>query len=144
MGADVCLYSATKYLGGMSDLIAGVAIVKDAEILRKIRSKRSLFGNILQPDECWILDSRLPTVELRMSRQSKNAARIVPQLAQHPKVQAVYYPDLFQDAEQCRIREHPKIHAQTGNCKKHRAEKCKNESPELSFDVLRQNWRLAD
>ena len=105
LGADLCLYSATKYLGGMSDLIAGVAIAKDPELLRKIRSKRSLFGNILQPDECWILNTRLPTLNLRMNRASKNAQRICESLAKHPKVACVVYPSLFTDPEQIRIRD---------------------------------------
>jgi methionine-gamma-lyase len=105
LGADLCLYSATKYLGGMSDLIAGVAIAKDPELLRKIRSKRSLFGNILQPDECWILNTRLPTLNLRMNRASKNAQRIAEQLAAHEKVGQVIYPSLFTDPEQIRIRD---------------------------------------
>src|SRR6185437_6708167 len=76
LGADVSLYSATKYLGGFSDIIGGVALSKDISLMNKIRSKRSLFGNILPPDECWLLDTRLPTVHLRMNRQSKNAQRI--------------------------------------------------------------------
>ncbi|HET8546762.1 MAG TPA: PLP-dependent transferase [Bryobacteraceae bacterium] len=104
LGADVVLYSATKYLSGFSDMIAGVAIGKREELIAKIRSKRGLFGNILQPDECWMLDNRLPTVSLRMNRASKNAQRIAERLVNHPKVKRVYYPTLFQDAEQIRIR----------------------------------------
>jgi methionine-gamma-lyase len=104
LGADLVLYSATKYLGGMSDLIAGVAVARDADLLGKIRSKRSLFGNILQPDECWMLDTRLPTVNLRMNKASKNAQRIAERLASHPAVQTIIYPTLFQDPEQNRIR----------------------------------------
>jgi methionine-gamma-lyase len=104
-GADLSVYSATKYLAGQSDILAGVVMGKDPTLIATLRGMRAILGNILQPDECWILDSRLPTVELRMSRQSKNAARIAPQLAQHPKVKAVLYPDLFQDVEQCRIRD---------------------------------------
>ncbi len=103
LGADVSLYSATKYLGGYSDLIGGVALVKDSALLQKIRSKRSLFGNILQPDECWLLNTRLPTVLLRMNRQSKNGQHIAEALARHPKVNRVYYPTLFDDPEQERI-----------------------------------------
>ncbi len=103
LGADVSLYSATKYLGGYSDIIGGVALAKDAGLMNKIRSKRSLFGNILQPDECWILNTRLPTVTLRMNRQSKNAQRIAEKLATNPKIQKVYYPTLFDDPEQARI-----------------------------------------
>lgn len=105
IGADVALYSATKYLGGMSDLIAGVAIARDPEVLRKVRSKRSLFGNILQPDECWILDTRLPTLRLRMNRASKNAQRIAEHLSCCEQVERVIYPSLFTDPEQIRIRD---------------------------------------
>jgi cystathionine beta-lyase/cystathionine gamma-synthase len=103
LGADVSLYSATKYLGGYSDIIGGVALSKDAALMTKIRGKRSLFGNILQPDECWILDTRLPTVNLRMNRQSKNAQRIAEKLNGHPKIKTIYYPTLFNDPEQLRI-----------------------------------------
>ncbi len=104
LGADICLYSATKYLSGFSDLIGGVAIARDPELLKRARSLRSLFGNILQPDECWMLNTRLPTVSLRMNRASKNAQRIAESLANHPKVARVMYPTLFSDAEQIRIR----------------------------------------
>jgi methionine-gamma-lyase len=102
-GADLCLYSATKYLSGFSDLIAGVAIARDPDLIRQMRSKRNLFGNILQPDECWMLDGRLPTVTLRMNRSSKNAERIATRLARHPKVERVLYPTLFSDSEQIEI-----------------------------------------
>ena len=97
LGADVALYSATKYLCGFSDIIGGIALMRDTGLMAKMRSKRSLFGNILQPDECWMLNSRLATVALRMNRQSKNAQRIAEQLAQHPKIKRVYYPTLFED-----------------------------------------------
>ncbi len=105
LGADLSLYSATKYLGGFSDIIGGVALGKDPALMQKIRSKRSLFGNILQPDECWILNSRLPTVYLRMNRQSENAKRIAEALVGHPKIAKIYYPTLFTDPEQKRIYE---------------------------------------
>ncbi len=105
LGADLTLYSATKYLGGFSDIIGGVAMGKDAALLQKLRSKRSLFGNILQPDECWILNSRLPTVYLRMQRQSDNARRTAEGLVGHKKIERIYYPTLITDAEQKRIYE---------------------------------------
>ncbi|HMD49839.1 MAG TPA: PLP-dependent transferase, partial [Bryobacteraceae bacterium] len=95
LGADMCLYSATKYLSGFSDMIGGAITAADPELIRKMRSKRSLFGNILQPDECWMLDGRLPTLSLRMNRSSKNAERIATRLAKHPKVARVLYPTLF-------------------------------------------------
>ncbi|MDX1979291.1 MAG: PLP-dependent transferase [Bryobacteraceae bacterium] len=104
LGADVVLYSATKYLGGFSDLLAGVALTADPALIRPIKGRRGLFGNILQPDECWILDSRLPTVNLRMNRASKNAQRVAERLVGHRNVRRIYYPTLFEDAEQIRIR----------------------------------------
>ena len=103
LGADISIYSATKYLGGYSDIIGGVVLSKDVALMNKIRSKRSLFGNILQPDECWILNTRLPTVSLRMNRQSKNAQRVAESLSGHPDIAKVYYPTLFTDPEQVRV-----------------------------------------
>ncbi len=104
LGADLVVYSATKYLSGFSDLIGGVVLASDPKLIQKMRSLRGLFGNILQPDECWLLDSRLPTVGLRMNRQSKNAERIAEGLKRHPKIKKILYPSLFDDPEQIRIR----------------------------------------
>ncbi len=103
-GAHLVVYSATKYLSGFSDLIGGVALANDPELIRQMHLKRNLFGNILQPDECWMLAQRLPTVGLRMNRASKNAQRIAERLASHPKISKVHYPTLFDDASQIRIR----------------------------------------
>lgn len=105
LGADICLYSATKYLSGFSDMVAGVALTKTQEAIQRIRSRRGMFGNILQPDECWMLDGRLPTVSLRMNRQSKNAQRIAEALNGHKHLSRVIYPTLFTDPEQKRIFE---------------------------------------
>lgn len=103
LGADLVLYSATKYLGGMSDMLAGVALAADPRLTQEMRSRRNMFGNILQPDECWLLDSRLPTVPLRMNRQSKSAQRIAERLQGKPRLRRVIYPTLFEDPEQKRI-----------------------------------------
>jgi cystathionine beta-lyase/cystathionine gamma-synthase len=105
LGADLVLYSATKYLSGNSDMVAGVALSSDPQLMKKILSKRGMFGNILQPDECWMLDSRLPTVALRMNRQSKNAQRLAEALRGHKKIGRVLYPTLSEDPEQRRIFE---------------------------------------
>lgn len=105
LGADICLYSATKYLSGFSDMVAGVALTKDHDMIQRLRSRRSMFGNILQPDECWMLDSRLPTVALRMNRQSKNAQRIAEALVGNRHIARVIYPTLFDNPEQKRIYE---------------------------------------
>jgi cystathionine beta-lyase/cystathionine gamma-synthase len=103
--ADLVVYSATKYLAGHSDMLGGVVLGRDLELLTTLRGTRAILGNILQPDECWMLDSRLPTVELRMGRQGKNAQRLAEALAQHPKVALMYYPSLIKDKEQSRIRD---------------------------------------
>jgi cystathionine beta-lyase/cystathionine gamma-synthase len=103
--ADLVVYSATKYLSGLSDLLAGVVLGRSPEHLAQLRGSRALLGNILQPDECWLLVGRLPTVGLRMNRQSKNAQRIAEALALHPKVRRLHYPTLFSDPEQIRIRD---------------------------------------
>jgi methionine-gamma-lyase len=105
LGADLAVYSATKYLAGNSDMLGGVITARDPAVVGKLRRLRSALGNILQPDECWLLDSRLPTVELRMNRQSKNGQRIAEALAGHELVAKMYYPSLFQEREQVRIRD---------------------------------------
>src|SRR5215510_2304091 len=105
LGADLAVYSATKFLGGQSDILGGVVLARDPALVQELRGLRALFGNILQADESWILDSRLATVALRMNRQSKNAQRIAERLAEHPRVSHVYYPSLFTDPKQQRIRD---------------------------------------
>lgn len=105
LGADVVIYSATKYLAGFSDMLAGVALAGDPDLVAALRGTRAVLGNILQPDECWLLDNRLVTVALRMNRQSKNAQRIAELLAEHEAIQQVIYPTLFDEPEQVRIRD---------------------------------------
>jgi cystathionine beta-lyase/cystathionine gamma-synthase len=82
-----------------------VVAAAEPELVQSIRGLRAMLGNILQPDECWMLNSRLSTVALRMNRQSKNAQRIAEHLVEHPRVKRVLYPSLFKDAEQIRIRD---------------------------------------
>jgi methionine-gamma-lyase len=105
LGADLAVYSATKYLGGFSDMLGGVVLGSDPELVARMRGTRAILGNILQPDECWLLDGRLPTVGLRMNRQSKNAQRIAEALVGHPKLKRIIYPSLLTDPEQVRIRD---------------------------------------
>lgn len=105
LGADLSVYSATKYLNGFSDMLAGVVLGRDEELLTQLKGTRAVLGNILQPDECWLLNSRLPTVPLRMNRQSKNAQRIAESIVGHKALSRVIYPSLFADREQKRIRD---------------------------------------
>ncbi len=105
LGVDLVVYSGTKYLNGFSDMLAGVVLSADEEMVTPLRGTRAILGNILQPDECWLLDSRLSTVRLRMNRQSKNAQRIAESLVDHRALRCVLYPSLFTDPEQIRIRD---------------------------------------
>lgn len=103
LGADLSVYSATKYLAGHSDMLGGVILGGDPEVIRHLRGTRAMLGTILQPDECWLLDGRIATVSQRMHRQSKNAERIVEGLRGHPRIARFHYPTLFEDREQRRI-----------------------------------------
>ena len=103
LGADLVVYSGTKYLSGHSDMLAGVLLAKDSDLIKRISGLRGMFGTILQPDECWMLGVRLPTVRLRMDKSSIYAQRIAERLAEHPKIKRVHYPTLFTDPEQKRI-----------------------------------------
>jgi cystathionine beta-lyase/cystathionine gamma-synthase len=85
-------------------MLGGVVLGRDADLLNTLRGTRAVLGNILQADECWLLDGRLPTVTLRMNRQSKNAQRIAESLVTHPVVRQVIYPSLFTNPDQVRIR----------------------------------------
>jgi cystathionine beta-lyase/cystathionine gamma-synthase len=105
LGADVVLYSATKYLSGFSDLLGGVALARDPAVAEPIRVLRGTFGSILQPDECWILNSRLPTVSLRMQQATSNAQLIVEALKSHPKIAKIRFPSCYEEPEQRRIRD---------------------------------------
>ena len=73
-------------------MLGGVILGRDPEVVTRLQGTRAILGNILQPHECWLLDSRLPTVTLRMNRQSKNAQRIAEAVAGHAAVRKVYYP----------------------------------------------------
>ncbi|WP_404711222.1 cystathionine gamma-synthase family protein [Sphingomonas sp. MMS24-J13] len=89
-GADLVLYSLTKYAGGHSDLVAGGAVGTKAA-LGPIRAMRNTIGTILDPHPAWMLLRSLETLELRMSRAGENAARVCGWLKDHPKVEHVGY-----------------------------------------------------
>jgi methionine-gamma-lyase len=93
-GADLSLYSLTKYVGGHSDLIGG-AILGSASDLKPIRTMRSAIGTQLDPHSCWMLARSLETLSLRMERAASNGAVVANFLADHPKVARVHYPPLL-------------------------------------------------
>ncbi len=100
LGADLAIYSGTKFLVGFSDMLAGAVLGREKGLLAELRGTRAILGNILQPDECWLLDTRLATLSLRMNKQSKNAKRIVDALIGHPNLERIHYPTQFEEADQ--------------------------------------------
>lgn len=93
-GADINVYSLTKYVAGHSDLVAG-AITGDEKLLAPLRSLRGLLGCHLDPHSCWMLTRSLETVSLRMNRSAENARQVAEFLSSHPSVQHVNYPLLL-------------------------------------------------
>ena len=89
-GADLVLYSLTKYAGGHSDLVAGGAVGSKASI-DPVRTMRNTIGTITDPHSAWMLLRSLETMELRMSRAAENAAKVCASLRDHPKVDRVGY-----------------------------------------------------
>jgi methionine-gamma-lyase len=89
-GADLVLYSATKYIGGHSDLIAGVCL-GSAALMRQVKTMRTIMGTMCDPWTGWLLMRSLETVKMRMTSQMKNARYVADFLADHPKVERVYY-----------------------------------------------------
>lgn len=89
-GADLVLYSATKYIGGHSDVIAGVCLGSQ-ELIQPVKMMRTILGTAASPMTGWMLLRSLETLKLRMTSQMKNARYVADFLADHPKVKRVYY-----------------------------------------------------
>jgi methionine-gamma-lyase len=89
-GADLVLYSATKYIGGHSDVIAG-AVLGKSELVKAIKATRTFTGSMAEPWTGWLLLRSLETLKIRMERQARNAHRVADFLAGHPKVEKVHY-----------------------------------------------------
>ncbi len=92
-GVDYVLHSATKYLGGHNDLLAGV-VISSAEKLEPVKKLRGVLGGINSPHNLYLLERGIKTFELRMQRHNQNGQAIAEFLADHPKVERVYYPGL--------------------------------------------------
>lgn len=103
-GADLVLYSATKYIAGHSDVIAG-ACLGSAELLKEIKALRTFLGNMAGPWTGWLLMRSLETLKVRMEQQCRNAREVARFLQQHPKVENVHYLGLLteSDGEEYRI-----------------------------------------
>ena len=119
-GADMVLYSATKYIGGHSDVIAG-ACLGNADVLKRVKTLRSFLGNMAGPYTGWLLLRSLETLKIRMERQSDNAAKVAAFLNAHPKVERLYYLGNLEGKSE----RHRRIYQQ----------QCKCSGAMLSFDV---------
>ncbi len=97
-GADIVLYSATKFIGGHSDVIAGAALGAKA-LIDRVRALRTFFGTLADPWTGWLLLRSLETLKLRMTSQMKNARYVADYLADHPKVERVYYLGHLQEGD---------------------------------------------
>ena len=105
LGADVSVYSLTKYVGGHSDLIAGAALGREA-LMKPIKLLRGAVGTQLDPHSCWMIGRSLETLGLRMERANSNAKIVAEFLRDHPKVTKVHYlPFLPANAPQRRVYE---------------------------------------
>ena len=105
LGADLVVYSATKYIGGHSDLIAG-AVLGNRELMTRVRGLRTFLGNMCSPFTGWLMMRSLETLKPRMETQAANARQVADFLKDHPKVEKLYYlGHLEEGSEQYRIRE---------------------------------------
>ena len=93
-GADVVLYSATKYIGGHSDLVAGAASGSN-EIISRLKGMRVFMGNMASPFTCWLITRSLETLKIRMEKSAENARKIAEMLNTHPKIKKVHYLSLI-------------------------------------------------
>jgi cystathionine gamma-synthase len=97
LGADIIIHSATKYLGGHNDVLAGLIVTKGKELSEQIAFLHNTMGAVLGPQDSWLMMRGMKTLALRMERHQYNAARMAAFLAAHPMVEQVYYPGLESD-----------------------------------------------
>ncbi|KXK40532.1 MAG: cystathionine beta-lyase/cystathionine gamma-synthase [Bacteroidetes bacterium OLB9] len=104
-GADLVLYSATKYIGGHSDVIAGACLGSN-KLMARVKALRTFLGNMASPNTAWLLLRSLETLKIRMDTQAANAEKVAAFLSAHPKVEKVYYLGNIteNDGEQFHIR----------------------------------------
>lgn len=94
LGVDVVLHSATKFLGGHSDVVAGLAVVKEEKLGKELAFLHNSFGAILGVQDSWLVLRGLKTLQVRMNASSHSALKIAQWLSEHKEVKAVYYPGL--------------------------------------------------
>ncbi|RYG04541.1 MAG: cystathionine gamma-synthase [Chitinophagaceae bacterium] len=94
LGADIVMHSATKYLGGHSDVIAGALIIKDPELAEQLHFQQFATGATLGPMDSFLVLRGIKTLHLRVQRHCENGQKVAEFLEKHPKIKSVYYPGL--------------------------------------------------
>lgn len=94
LGADIVLHSATKYLGGHSDVVSGLVVVNDEKLGEELHFVQNSTGGVLGPHDSWLLIRGIKTLGIRMEEHESNTRQIVSFLEQHPAITKVYYPGL--------------------------------------------------
>ena len=94
LGADIVMHSATKYLGGHSDMLGGALVVRDKPLLDDLYFVQNATGAVMSPWDCFLCARGIKTLELRVREQSQSALTLAKWLEQHPQVERVYYPGL--------------------------------------------------
>lgn len=94
LGADIVMYTASKYLGGHSDIIGGILSIKDKELAEEISTNREQFGGIIGPMEGWLVLRGLRTLHVRVKEHEETAMKVAEFLEGHEKIKKVYYPGL--------------------------------------------------
>lgn len=94
LGADIVIHSATKYLGGHNDVLAGLIVTKGEELSKQMAFLHNSIGAVLGPQDSWLLMRGMKTLALRMERHQENALRMASWLNEHPAVSEVYHPAL--------------------------------------------------
>lgn len=94
LGCDLVVHSATKFLGGHSDVVSGLAAAADPELAARLRFVQNSFGAVLGPQDSWLVLRGIRTLKVRMDAQQKTAQKLAEWLNTHPLVRKVYYPGL--------------------------------------------------
>lgn len=94
LGADIVIHSATKYLGGHNDVLAGLIVTKGEELSQQMAILHNSIGAVLGPQDSWLLMRGMKTLALRMERHQYNATKLAEYLLEHPAIEEVYYPAL--------------------------------------------------
>jgi len=97
LGADIVVYSSTKYLGGHSDIVGGALVTSNEAAYEKLKFMQNALGAVPSAFDCWLLQRSLKTLHLRMQAHASNAMAVAEFLEKHPKVEKVYYPGLPND-----------------------------------------------